>query len=49
MIRNFCDRASFRARAVGMLLGAAGISLIGAAAEPAAARADEAARSRSDC
>ncbi|MCE2493534.1 MAG: ABC transporter substrate-binding protein [Alphaproteobacteria bacterium] len=42
MIRNFCGRASFRARAVGMLLGAAGISLIGAAAEPTAARTDEA-------
>ena len=43
MIRNFCDRASFRACAITMLLGAAGMSLTGAAAEPTTARPDEAA------
>ena len=42
MIRNVCDRASFRACAIAMLLGAAGMSLTGAAAEPTTARPDEA-------
>ena len=41
MIRGFCDRAPFWACAIGMLLAAAGLCLIGAAAEPATARADE--------
>ena len=41
MIRCFCDRASFRTRALGVLLAAAGLSLIGTAAKPTAARADE--------
>ena len=41
MIRTFRDGASFRACAIGMLLGAAGLSLIGAAVEPTAARSDE--------
>ena len=41
MIRKFRDRACFRACAIGALLGAAGLSLIGAAVEPAAARSDE--------
>ncbi|MDD9984093.1 MAG: ABC transporter substrate-binding protein, partial [Gammaproteobacteria bacterium] len=41
MIRNLRDRTSFRACAIGLLLGAAGMSLTGAAAEPAAARTDE--------
>ena len=38
MIRNICDRVSIRAHAIGMLLGAAGLSLTGAGMEPAAAR-----------
>ena len=42
MIRNFCERASFRTCVIGMLLGAAGMSVTGAAAEPTAARTDEA-------
>ena len=42
MIRNFCDRVSFRACAIAMLLGAAGMSLTGAAAQPTTARPDEA-------
>ena len=42
MIRNICDRASFWARAIGLLLGVAGLSLIGAAVAPSAARTDEA-------
>ena len=42
MIRNFCDRASFRTCVIGMLLGAAGMSVTGAAAELTAARTDEA-------
>ena len=41
MIRDFCDRTSFRACAIGLLLGAAGISLAGAAGEPTTARADQ--------
>ena len=41
MIRKFCDRASFWACAIGILLGAAGISLIAAAAEPTKARTEE--------
>ena len=41
MVRRFCDRASFRACAIGLLLGAAGMSLTGAAAETTTARADE--------
>ena len=40
MIGKLCDRAAFRACAIGLLLGAAGMTLIGAAA-PTAARADE--------
>ena len=38
---QFCDGASVRACAIGMLLSAAGLSLIGAAVEPTAARSDE--------
>ncbi|MDE0029153.1 MAG: ABC transporter substrate-binding protein [Deltaproteobacteria bacterium] len=41
MIRNSCERAAFRACAIAMLLGAAGLLLAGAAAEPTTARADE--------
>ena len=41
MIRKVLDRASFRACAIWMLLGAAGLSLIGGAVEPTAARSDE--------
>ena len=41
MIRKVCGRAAVSACAIGMLLGAAGMSLIGAALEPAAARSDE--------
>ena len=43
MILGLCGGAVFRACSFGLLLGAAGLSLIGAAAEPAAARPDEAA------
>ncbi len=42
MIRKLCDRASVWACAVGMLLGAAGMSLTVAAAEPATAPTSEA-------
>ena len=42
MICNFCDQASFRACAIAMLLGAAGMSMTGAAAEPTTSRPDEA-------
>ena len=42
MIRNICDRSSCWARAIGLLLGVAGLSLFGAAVEPSAARTDEA-------
>ena len=41
MIRKLCDRASFWAHAIGLLLGVACMSLTGAAAEPTTARADE--------
>ena len=41
MIRNLCDRASFWACATGMLLGAAGVSVTGTAAEPTTARTHE--------
>ena len=41
MIRKLCDQASSQARAFGLLLAAAGLSLIGAAVGPAAARSDE--------
>ena len=41
MIPKVLDRASFRACAIGMLLGAAGLSLIGGAVEPTPARSDE--------
>ena len=41
MIRSFCNRASFSACAIVMLLSAAGLSPAAAAAETAAARADE--------
>ena len=40
MIRILCDGATFRARAIAMLLGATGMLLIGAAAEPTSARSD---------
>ena len=42
MIRNLCETAFLRACAIGLLLGAAGMSLAGAAAEPATAPASEA-------
>ncbi len=42
MIRNICDGTSLWARAIGLLLGVAGLALIGAAMEPSAARTDEA-------
>ena len=42
MIRKFVDGASFCTCAIGMLIGAACISLTGAAAEPTTARTDEA-------
>ena len=41
MIRRILDGASFRACAIGLLLGAAGLSLIVAATVPTAARQDE--------
>ena len=41
MILKLRDRASFQALAIAMLLAAAGMTLIGAAAAPTAARADE--------
>ena len=41
MIRTFCDRRSLRTYAIGMLLVAAGLSLAGAAAEPATAATNE--------
>ena len=41
MIRKFRDRASLWACTIWMLLGAAGLSSIGAAVEPTAARSDE--------
>ena len=41
MIRRVLGGASFRACVIGALLGAAGLSLIGAAVEPTAARSDE--------
>ena len=41
MISKFCDLTSFRAFAIAMLMGAAGMTLIGAATEPTTARADE--------
>ena len=41
MIRKLCDRASVPACAIGMLLGAAGVPLAGAAAEPATAPAQQ--------
>ena len=41
MIRKFCDRISLWACAIGLLLGAAGMSLAGVVAEPTKARADE--------
>ena len=40
-MREFCDRAAVWACAIGVLLAAAGMSLTGGAAEPAAARSDE--------
>ena len=43
MIRKVLDRASFRACAIGMLLAAASLSLIGAAVAPTTARSDESA------
>jgi len=42
MIRKFCDRAPVWACAIGMMLGAAGLSLAAAAAETTTAQADEA-------
>ena len=42
MIRKFCNRASVWACTIGMMLGAAGLSLAVAVAEPTTARADEA-------
>ena len=41
MIRKVLDRTSFRACAIRLLLGAAGLSLIGGAVEPTPARSDE--------
>ena len=41
MIRKFCDRVSLRACAIGVLLGAAGMSLASAAAEPTMAGTNE--------
>ena len=41
MIRKVLDGASFLACAIGVLLGAAGLSLTGAAAEPTATKSDE--------
>ncbi len=41
MIRKLCDRASSWACAIGLLLGVAGLSLIGAAAEPTTAGTNE--------
>ena len=41
MIRNVCGRAPFWACAIGMLMGAVGLSLAGVAAEPTKAPTDE--------